>query len=183
MDAGQDFSIDVVVEGATKLYASELHLRRDGGFSSERAVVGVDADPGLPGFQFAVSGDGLALTGKERLNTTIVGFLETGDRVRSCNFDLDGSPTAFGSYDFVKGGIGDSGTANVDSSQVVPTNSSVAKGSGTFTLNAAHTELKFEIKVDMSALTGAFSQSHIHNGAPGVNGGLCGPLPMTSLAT
>ena len=47
-----------------------------------------------------------------------------------------------------------------------------ATGSGTFTLNAARTELVFNITVETDKLTGAIAAAHFHNGAAGANGGV-----------
>ena len=60
-------------------------------------------------------------------------------------------------------------TARLDGLQHGPAN---ATGSGTFTLNGARTELSFNIVVDINALTGPIALAHIHEGAPGVPGGV-----------
>ena len=53
----------------------------------------------------------LALTGKERLNTVILGFPDDGDTVRSCSFDPSPPAGDDSIYDFIKGATG--GNTNV----------------------------------------------------------------------
>ncbi len=104
---GDQASVDfMVVLPSTQdgIYAAEFHLIR-GGFLD--TIRGFDAEPETPGFQFAVSGDRLALTGTERLNTIIVGFPENGDVARSCNFDPSPPAGDDSIYDFIKGETGD----------------------------------------------------------------------------
>jgi len=62
--------------------------------------------------------------------------------------------------------------AALDGSQEVPPVTIPATGSGTFTLNASHTELAFQITVDVAQLSGPISAAHIHNAPPGVDGAI-----------
>ena len=103
---GDSVSLDFMVELPStedSIYATEFHTRRAGFRNTLRSL---DAEPETPGLQFAVSGDRLALTGKERLNTVIVGFPDDGDLVRPCTFDPTPQPGDDSIYDFIKGAIG-----------------------------------------------------------------------------
>ncbi len=153
-NVGNTASMDLLVElpETADIFAAEFH------FSLEpRGIVAVvDAEPGMPGFNLKISGDGLALTSKERLRTTIVGFPDNGDAIRSCAAADNRITPQF--------------TATISGGQEVPPNASPARGSGIFTLNPAQTELAFFITVDMGSLLGPMVASHIHNAPPGVNG-------------
>lgn len=60
--------------------------------------------------------------------------------------------------------------AMLDSSQEKPTNPSTATGTGSFSLNAARTELKYNITY--IGLTGPLTAGHFHAGRPGIIGGV-----------
>lgn len=71
----------------------------------------------------------------------------------------------------VRGQVGERGfLATLDTAQAVPTITTPSSGSGTasFRLNAAGTELKFD--VTLCDLTGAIAAAHFHNAAAGSAG-------------
>ena len=106
-------TIDLLVElpsSADNIYAGEFHFD-----IQPRGIVRVlDAWMESPGVQLATSGDNprLALSGKERLRFTIDGFPDSGDDVRSCVGDPDGSTGDDSIYTFIKGATGD-GTTDI----------------------------------------------------------------------
>jgi len=61
-------------------------------------------------------------------------------------------------------------TAKADGTQEVPALPMAATGTAAFSLNAAKTELSFDITV--TGLSGAITASHFHNAAAGSNGGV-----------
>src|SRR5262245_40933456 len=62
-------------------------------------------------------------------------------------------------------------TATLNGAQEVPPNASTGTGLGTFTLNAAQTQLTFNVNYS-GLIGGAFLAAHFHNGPPGVAGGI-----------
>ena len=68
-------------------------------------------------------------------------------------------------------------SASLDAAQEVPPVIGVnATGTGTFTLNAARTELAYKITVETNKLTGLITGAHFHNAAAGTNGGVVRPI-------
>jgi len=61
-------------------------------------------------------------------------------------------------------------TAKANGMQEVPAVVTTATGTGAFSLNAAKTELTFDITV--TGLSGAITAAHFHNAAAGSNGGV-----------
>ncbi len=163
LSIGDRASIDLLVEfpsTSDDMYAAEFHMRIDG---AKGILKSVDAAPGFPGLQLALSGDRLALTGKEALRTSIVGSPDNGGFPRSCTLGMTTDGLFF---------------AKVDGGQV-PTDSP-AMGKGRFWLNQGQTELAFEIKIDRAALKGPLSVAHIHNAPAGSNGGPVRTLVFTA---
>jgi Cu/Zn superoxide dismutase len=69
-------------------------------------------------------------------------------------------------------------TSKVKGDQEVPTVSTTAMGTGAFALNAAKSELTFDITA--TGLSGPITGAHIHNAAAGVNGGVALVLSFTN---
>ena len=87
-------------DGATGIFIDAFVSPGSGGLNSP---TGLTFMPGPP--------QSLALTGKERLNTVIIGFPDDGDLVRACTFDPTPQPGDDSIYDFIKGDTG--GNTNV----------------------------------------------------------------------
>ena len=72
-----------------------------------------DAEPETPDFQWALSGDGLALQNKKRLRLPVLGIPDRGERVRSCAVDTAGRTGDDSLYTFVKGATGDDSSTQI----------------------------------------------------------------------
>ena len=72
-----------------------------------------DAEPETPDFQWALSGDGLALQNKKRLRLPVLGFPNRGEQVRSCAVHAAGRTGDDSLYTFAKGATGDDPTTQV----------------------------------------------------------------------
>jgi hypothetical protein len=74
------------------------------------------------------------------------------------------------------GGTETNFTANLTGAQEIPPVTTNATGSGTFTLNAAQTELSYN--VPFSGLSGPLTLAHFHRGAAGVEGPPVFTIPL-----
>jgi hypothetical protein len=69
-------------------------------------------------------------------------------------------------------------TAKLDGGQETPAVTTTAVGTAGFSLNAAKTELTYDITV--TGLSGALTSAHIHNAALGLSGGAVLPITFTN---